>query len=118
METVRGQKEKNCREHHDSVLTVEGIRPSEGKVQLRAWSMRRPHIALEVHTSIFSLDSVLRAAYKFTDRAYIFLSWVDKKSGRLGVILASKSPNEDPDSLVGAFANELLDQRVRDVVEK
>jgi len=63
-----------------------------------------------VEREIFSLDALLRAAYKFTDRCHVFL-----QSGERGEWLAVMRPKAamDPDHLVGDFANELVDQQLR-----
>lgn len=64
-----------------------------------------------VDTDLYSLEALFRACYAFTDRCYLFLRrsglsevTVEFRARRPGVFLADE---------VGAFANELIDQRVR-----
>ena len=63
-----------------------------------------------VETSIFSLDVVTRAAYLFTDRYYVLV----EKSGDAAVRVSFRPKlGTAPLDILGAFSNELLDQRLR-----
>jgi len=66
---------------------------------------------LLVDTTLYSPDAVFRACYTFTDRCYLFLQqqsvheiMVEFRRISGSVVLAD---------VVGAFANELINQRVR-----
>jgi His-Xaa-Ser system protein HxsD len=73
-------------------------------------------LGLEVDNAIFSLDAVLRAAYKFTDRCHVFLKSSASENSWL-VMLRPKSGAPCGD-LGGEFANELIDQRLRERLEQ
>ena len=69
-------------------------------------------VVAEIDTSIYSLDGIFGACYKFTDNCYVFLS---RDSDR-GLIYAFFSPKDNNDNLrrvTGEFFNELIDQQLR-----
>lgn len=68
--------------------------------------------ALELDLGIYSLEAVLRACYKFTDRAYLFLARSDRQD-HLRVFMQAKEAEPTVRDLMGEFGNELLDQRLR-----
>ena len=68
--------------------------------------------AFEVDTAVYGLEALLRTAYKFTDRCYVFVESIEG-SNRVAVAIAPKSSN-DLQSILGEFYNELLDQRIRE----
>jgi His-Xaa-Ser system protein HxsD len=70
-------------------------------------------VALEVDASIYSQDAVLRAAYKFTDRCYVFI----EHPGNFVVALTPKDTLASR-ALIGEFCNELLDQQVRESLSR
>src|SRR5260221_6887034 len=94
---------------------VGGLRNTQATRQPQAWTLDGQRIGLEVALSVYSTAAVLRAAYKFTDRCYIFLAPGDTP-GTLVAVMAPKKPHsaEAVETLVGEFANEALDQRVRE----
>lgn len=70
-----------------------------------------PVEVLRVDTSLYTLEALFRACYAFTDRCYLFL----RRSGPAEVTVEFR-PRQTGTSLpelVGAFCNELVDQRVR-----
>lgn len=81
---------------------------------LPAWSFGRTGVALEVDLAVYSVEAARRAAYKFTDRCYVFLA---SGGGTLVATLTPKIDGQDLDVLVGDFGNELLDQRLRESLE-
>jgi His-Xaa-Ser system protein HxsD len=115
MEAFHGQEEAN-RSQSDPGKLAPGIRPST-QVDPRAWTIDGARIALELDRSIYSLQAVLRAGYKFTTRCYVFMSPGDDEKV-LVVVLAVKDKAADVRVLVGDFVNELLDQRLRDCLEE
>src|SRR5262245_39473187 len=80
-----------------------------------AWTLDGVRIALQIDTSIYSTNAVLKTAYKFTDRLFVIL--VPGEGSAVVAILSAKAPRTDLATLVGEFQNELLDQRLREVLE-
>jgi His-Xaa-Ser system protein HxsD len=75
-------------------------------------------VALEVDRELFSMDAVLRTAYKFTDRAHVFIQTHDTRPDRWLVVIRSKSNDHQGEALSGDFSNELIDQRLRERLEQ
>jgi His-Xaa-Ser system protein HxsD len=75
----------------------------------------RAHIAVRVDLAIYSIEVLLRAAYKLTDRCYVFL---DRRDGYAVAFIVGKFPGDDVTDCAGALANELIDQQVRDQLER
>jgi His-Xaa-Ser system protein HxsD len=72
--------------------------------------------AIRIDLSIYQLSTVLRASYKLTDRHYVLL--VDHEANASVVVwLWRKNGTEDHD-LVGLFCEELLEQRLRSLLEE
>lgn len=67
-----------------------------------------------VDTSIYSLKAVLKSAYSFTARAYLHLQYRDATV--IEVRIRPKRATEDPESVVFDFLNDLIDQRLRDLI--
>jgi len=78
-----------------------------------AWRLDQAHIAVPVDLSIYSLDAVMRAAYKLTDRCVVFLQRNPENTQELVVFLAGRSPSADLCSIPLELQNELLDQQLR-----
>jgi len=68
--------------------------------------------ALVIDLKVYSLEAVLRACYKFTDRCYLLLAR-SEAGDRLRVFAQAKPPELAIEVLIGEFANELLDQQLR-----
>lgn len=66
----------------------------------------------EIDLSVYTLEAVLRACYRFTDRSYVFLSRADRGSDNLVVLLRKKKASDEA-PLAGEFYNELVDQQLR-----
>jgi len=78
-----------------------------------AWTLDGEQVALVLSTDVYPQPAILRAAYKFTDRAYFYLAPdPDDISGLIAVITA-KETTTSLSALVGDFENELLDQALR-----
>jgi His-Xaa-Ser system protein HxsD len=79
-------------------------------------------VALTVDERVYSVNALLRTAYWFTDRAYIFVTKPGERT--LRVHLKAKAPTLDsPHStpirdLAGEFGNSLLDNQLREAVEE
>jgi len=70
-------------------------------------------VALEVNTSLYEIEAIFRAAYRFTDRCYIFLARPPEAPKLISVTLMAKQPIADLRVLVGELCNELIDQQTR-----
>jgi His-Xaa-Ser system protein HxsD len=90
---------------------MEAIR--EGVVHPMALSIGHSLMALEVDSSLYELDAIYRAAYRFTDRCYIFLARIPETPELVSVTLMGKQPAADLRPLVGELCNELIDQQIR-----
>lgn len=79
-------------------------------------------VAFSVDQRIYSIEAVLRTAYWFTDRLYIFIS--APKEHMLRVHLKTKpatldAPHQQSISdMAGEFSNALLDNQLRESVEE
>ncbi len=74
---------------------------------------------LVIDTAIYSVSAIMRAAYKFTDRCAVSLEGHGEDRSSVSVTL---TPKRSPDQtslreLTDAFMNELLDQRLRELLE-
>ena len=71
---------------------------------------------LVVDTTVHTLDSLFRSCYVFTDRCYLFLERQDEQE--IVVEFRRKNMEVALSEIVGAFANELINQRVRSDVAR
>ena len=71
---------------------------------------------LVVDTTVHNLDSIFRSCYVFTDRCYLFL----QRRGEQEIVVEFRSKNTEVAlrEVIGAFANELINQRVRSDVAR
>jgi len=90
---------------------MEGVRESVARPMSLA--LGDSLIAIEVDTSLYGLDAIFRASYRFTDRCYIFLARVPEASTLVVVTLMAKQPAAELRPLVGELCNELIDQQIR-----
>jgi His-Xaa-Ser system protein HxsD len=83
---------------------------------LQPISRTEDEVRLLVDETVYSREAVLRACYWFTDRAYLFVS----RSGpeRLLVSIRAKAGGAYVDTMAGDFANALIDQQVRQEIER
>jgi His-Xaa-Ser system protein HxsD len=77
------------------------------------------HAGLRLDPDIYTVDVALAAGYKFTDRVFVWLQ-SDPGSGGYIVFLRPKNPQDAANlsALAGEFANELLDQALRERLER
>jgi His-Xaa-Ser system protein HxsD len=94
---------------------MNGVR--ESTFEPRVLTIGGAVVAAEVDLSIYSLRTVLRACYKFTNNCYVFIARTEDGSW-ISVSLRAKGPDKNLVALVGEFFNELLDQQVRENLEK
>jgi His-Xaa-Ser system protein HxsD len=95
---------------------MDGLEPTDHPGPSYACTVDGTHVALRVDTTLFSPDCILKAAYKFTDRCFVFLHREAGAPETVWVTLAGKPQATDSRSLVGDFANELIDQRLREAL--
>jgi His-Xaa-Ser system protein HxsD len=69
-----------------------------------------------VDLGIYSLPALLRVAYRFTNRCYLHLQYEGEK--QVGVRFRGKIRGADLAAIAGEFANELLDQTLREIVSQ
>jgi len=64
-----------------------------------------------VDLSVYSLEAVLKSAYRFSGRCYLVLRTVDERT--VHVDIRPKQPEDSADAVMGEFLNDLIDQRLR-----
>lgn len=67
-----------------------------------------------VEIRIYSLKAILKAAYNLTGWAFIHLQYRDDTA--VEIRIRAKDPMVDIDRLVGEFLNDLIDQRLREII--
>jgi His-Xaa-Ser system protein HxsD len=71
---------------------------------------------MEVDLEVYGLPALLKVAYKFTDRCFVH---VQRRSERIvEVRFRKKESQASLDSIAGEFCNEILDQRLREIVAR
>ncbi|MCI0626500.1 MAG: His-Xaa-Ser system protein HxsD [Acidobacteria bacterium] len=65
-----------------------------------------------VDSRTYSIESLFRVCYLFTDRCYLFLTR-DEALPIVTVRITKKNANTDLATVAGEFANELINQQVR-----
>jgi His-Xaa-Ser system protein HxsD len=71
---------------------------------------------LDLDEELYSTDAIFRVAYDFTDRYFVFLS--RPAAGVILVLLAPQNPSTPFRDVAGIFANALIDQRLRERIER
>src|SRR5437870_11936918 len=66
---------------------------------------------LVVDTTLYTSDALFRACYAFTDRCYLFLK--QQSAHEIEIEFRRSHSSVAVPDVVGAFANELISQRVR-----
>ena len=73
-------------------------------------------LVLHVDETIYDRTTVLRAAYWFTDRCYLFVT--RPSSGLLDVYVRPKDTNDDITAISGEFENSLLEYELRRLIQE
>src|SRR5262252_8832854 len=81
------------------------------EVPIVGWRAGLAHLAVPIDLSLYSIDAIMRAAYKFTDRCFVVVQ--QPSSTECTVFLLSRSSIMDAGPLGLEFHNELLDQQIR-----
>jgi His-Xaa-Ser system protein HxsD len=111
------ERDECCDNRPGQMIHHEGIEAG-GSAELPIRLTSEGVVALEIDRSVFSIDAVLRAAYKFTDRCHIFIQTHDTRPDRWLVVIRAKTEADRNDHVAGEFANELIDQRLRQRLEE
>lgn len=74
------------------------------------------HLYAVIDLTVYSEITVLRAAHKFTDRCHLHLE--REAATRIGVRFRAKDGTADCTRVAGEFFNEILDQRLREIVQR
>jgi His-Xaa-Ser system protein HxsD len=82
-------------------------------VPVVAWRLDTAHLAIPVDVSIFSIEAVIRSAYKLTDRCFTFVEKSSARDTETTVYLVGRSKSADLSALALEFRNELVDQQLR-----
>lgn len=69
---------------------------------------------ITVDTAVYGLTAILKSAYLFTGRAFLHLQRVG--DDQVEVRIRPKQAGSDPDDMAGDFLNDLIDQRLREIV--
>src|ERR1700712_4323600 len=73
---------------------------------------------LSVHTSIYSIEAIKKASYKFADRASVIINPEAAESVSVIFNFVGASAQSNPDVIISEFCNELLDQDLREIVKR
>jgi His-Xaa-Ser system protein HxsD len=73
-------------------------------------------LLMEVDLEVYGLPALLKVAYKFTDRCFVHLQRRNKRI--VEVRFRPKGSQAELDSIAGEFCNEILDQRLREIVAR
>ena len=73
-------------------------------------------ISYRVDTSVYGREALFRACYQFTDRCYLFLH--RDEGDAVTVDFRSREPTANLTAVVGDFANELINQKVREDIAR
>lgn len=83
----------------------------EGLATFRSVEATADSLRLTVDTRLYSEEALFRTCYVFTDRCYLLL--FQEEADRVVVEIRKRRGSTSLSTLVGEFANELIDQRVR-----
>jgi His-Xaa-Ser system protein HxsD len=70
-------------------------------------------VKLKVTTQVYAQNSILGAAYIFTDRCYVFIDKTETDQIEVNLTGQNSLKEQDLQALVGEFSNELLAQELR-----
>ncbi len=69
------------------------------------------NIFLKISKSIYDRQAILKTAYAFTDTCHIHVDSFD--ADNYAVYFSGKNDNNDLESIIKEFCNELIDQQIR-----
>ena len=73
---------------------------------------------LSLDTSIYSMEAIKKAAYRFADRTSVIIN--PGRDSTLSVIFnfVGKHDKNNPEQVISDFCNELLDQDLREIIRR
>lgn len=71
---------------------------------------------MEVDLEVYGITALMKVAQKFTDRCFVHLQ--RRNDQMVEVRFRSKGSQAALDSIAGEFCNEVLDQRLREIVAR
>ena len=74
--------------------------------------------SLSLDTSIYSIEAIKKAAYKFADRASVIINPASASTVSIVFNFIGKHAESDPNQVISDFCNELLDQDLRERIKK
>lgn len=76
-------------------------------------------IAFTINCNIYNRDTIMKVAYLFIDRYYVYLDFIREQPGYMQIELSpKKGVHSKTKEAAGEFMNELLNQKLRDEIEK
>jgi|ERR1017187_6442602 His-Xaa-Ser system protein HxsD len=91
---------------------------SNPKLNMHGISQVPDGYSLSLSTSIYSVEAVKKAAYKFAGRTSIIINPGPDATISLVFNFAGMNANNDPKQVIADFCNELLDQDLRERIKK
>jgi His-Xaa-Ser system protein HxsD len=85
-----------------------------GRLTTRFLHQDNDGLLIEIDLQAYGLSALLRVAYKFTDRCFVHIEPRDKHI--MHVRFRAKAVQTSLESIAGEFCNEVLDQRLREIV--
>ena len=73
---------------------------------------------LSLHTSIYSIEAIKKAAYKFADRTSVIISPGSESTATVTFNFVGKHSQSAPEQVIADFCNELLDQDLREMIKR
>jgi His-Xaa-Ser system protein HxsD len=83
-----------------------------------AWALNQAHVAVPIDLRLFTLGAVMRAAYRLTDRCFVWLEHSSEDGNALVAYVIGRSPTADVGAAVLELQNELVDQQLRVQLEE
>jgi His-Xaa-Ser system protein HxsD len=74
--------------------------------------------SLSLDPSVYSIEAIKKAAYKFADRTSVIIHIDGNSSIRVVFNFVGRNAKNDPGEVISDFCNELLDQDLREIVRK
>lgn len=73
---------------------------------------------LTIDTRIYAIEAVKKAAYKFADRASIFIRPKSEAEVEVVFSFTGQVHPDHPEQVIADYCNELLDQDLREIIKK
>jgi len=93
-----------------------GVDTIRGKLKASFLHCDENGLFIEVDLEVYGLPALLKVAHKFTDRCFVHLQHRTERI--VEVRFRAKGSQVPLDAIAGEFCNEVLDQRLREVVAR